>query len=78
MPTWARQAWKGLAVQRPCLCLELLQELIAKVRSSSSFGDEEIKHTPIHTVSRGASLALVEQLAWPAGLSAVPAFAAAT
>ncbi|GAB4822729.1 hypothetical protein N2152v2_009775 [Parachlorella kessleri] len=52
VPTWARQAWKGLAVQRPHLCLELLRELIVKVRSSSSFGDEEIKHTPIHTLRR--------------------------
>lgn len=29
-PTWTRQAWKWLAVQRPALALELLQELMAK------------------------------------------------
>lgn len=34
VPTWARQAWKRLAVARPHLCLELLQELWGRVKAS--------------------------------------------
>ncbi|KAL4433626.1 hypothetical protein ABPG75_000067 [Micractinium tetrahymenae] len=32
VPTWARQAWKHLAVARPTLCLELIQPLWRKVK----------------------------------------------
>lgn len=56
VPTWARRAWKALAVQRPELCLQLLKELVAKVRGgddapSASSGCGSRTYCPVLMVS---------------------------
>lgn len=67
MPTWARQAWKALALQHPALCLGLLQELRAKLKEAKASGGDR-KYPPLHMVRLLCCLFL--QSCWGAVLSA--------
>ena len=51
VPTWARQAWKALALARPALCLALLRTLWDKVQAAGEEGPSQRRYSPLLMVS---------------------------